>query len=246
MTDLPPRCAGCRCGDEPPPPGPRSAAVLAHGQPGDPAPLQADLDAFAAQVAAHLPGWDVRGATLACPRSLTRLRGIGRIYPLFMADGWFVRSEMPRRLSAAGVEGYAVLPPLGLDPDLPALGLTLALDTAAAAGIAPAHATLVVVGHGSQRARASAASTRAFADVLAAADRFAAVTTAFIEEPPFLSELRPPAPALCLPFFATEAGHTTEDIPAGWREAGAPGPLTAPLGRVPAVAALVARAILRG
>ena len=118
--------------------------------------------------------------------------------------------------------------------------------TAAAAGIEPAQATLVVVGHGSQRARASAASTRAFADVLAAADRFAAVTTAFIEEPPFLSELRPAPPALCLPFFATEAGHTTEDIPAGWREAGAPGPLTAPLGRVPAVAALVARAILRG
>lgn len=245
MTALPDRCANCRCGDDPAPPAARSAAIVAHGQPGDPAPLQADLDDFAARVGAHLPSWDIRGATLACPRSLARLRGIARVYPLFMADGWFVRSEMPRRLGAAGVDGYATLPPLGLDPGLPALALALALDSAAAAGIDAAQATLVVAGHGSRRARASAASTRAAADALADAGRFAAVIPAFIEEAPFLADVRPLPPAICLPFFATRAGHTTQDIPDAWAAAGTPGPLTVPLGTVPAVAALVADAIRR-
>ena len=123
---LPPRCDGCRCSDAAPA-NPRAASV-AHGQPGDPSALQPDLERLAAAVTAQLDGIRVAGATLACPRSLARLRGIGAVYPLFMADGWFVRSEMPRRLAAAGVEGFAVLPPLGLDPALPGIGAEVARE----------------------------------------------------------------------------------------------------------------------
>ena len=239
---LPPRCAGCRCGDD----GPVSpvVAIVAHGQPGDPGALQPEIEALAASVSAALGGGiAVAGATLACPRSLARLAGIRAVYPLFMADGWFVRTEMPRRLAGAGVEGFAVLAPLGLDPALPPIGAAIARQAAADAGIAPADATLVVVGHGSKGARASAESTRAFAAALPGGAGFAAVEVALLEEPPFLSVFRATGPAVCLPFFATAGGHTTEDIPEGWDEAGAPGPIALPLGTTPAIPALIAAAI---
>ena len=215
----------------------RVAAILAHGQPGDPGALQPELEALAAQVQALLPGWRILGATLACRRSLAALRRVGLVYPHFMADGWFVRSETPRRLALVGVEGVRLTAPLGLDPGLPALGAQIARRTAAAAGIDPATATLVVAGHGSGKSRAPARATREFAEALAPAAGFAAVTVGFIEEPPFIADVAPDGPAVCLPFFATGGGHVTVDIPEGWR---GQGPIAPPIGADDGVAALIA------
>lgn len=233
------RCAGCGCGAEPSVRG-AAHAVVAHGQPGDPGSLQPALEALAAAVAAEL-GAPVAGATLACPRSLSALAGVRAIYPLFMAGGWFVNAEMPRRLKAAGIEGYAVLPPLGADPALPDLGARIAADAARAAGIEPAAATLVVVGHGSSKSRASADATRAFAAALPAG--FARTLTAFLEEPPFLHGLAPGAPAVCLPFFATHGSHTAGDIPDAWAAIGAPGPIAPAIGTAAPIPALIAAAL---
>lgn len=237
MTALPPRCAGCNC-DAPAVTDPQFA-VVAHGQPGNPGVLQPELEALAARVTSQL-GAPVAGATLACPRSLAALRGVRAIYPLFMAGGWFVNSEMPRRLTAAGVEGYAVLPPLGFDPALPALGADLARAAAATAGLDPADTTLVVVGHGSSKSSASADATRAFAAALPPG--FARVLTVFLEEPPHLADVAPDGPAVCLPFFATNGSHTTDDIPADWRDRG---PLTPAIGTTDAIPALIAAALGR-
>lgn len=235
-----PRCAGCDCGA--PPVTEAAFAVIAHGQPGDPGALQPALERLAAAVAAEL-GAPVAGATLACPRSLAALGGMRAVYPLFMAGGWFVNSEMPRRLRAAGIKGYDVLPPLGADPALPALGARIAAEAARGAGIDPAAATLVVVGHGSSKSTASSDATRAFAAAMP--HGFARVATAFLEEAPFLHDLSPDGPAVCLPFFATNGSHTTQDIPAAWSAIGAPGPIAPALGTVPAIPALIAAA-LRG
>ncbi len=38
------------------------------------------------------------------------------------------------------------------------------------------------------------------------------------------------APAICLPLFATRAGHVQFDVPAALTEAGFTGPLLAPIG----------------
>lgn len=243
MTDVVPPCAGCRCATGAGPLEPARApfaAVVAHGQPGDPGALQPELEALAARVQALMPGWTVRGATLACRRSLSALEGVELIYPQFMADGWFVRSETPRRLAEAGVEGARLTAPLGLDPELPAIGARIARDAARAAGIDPARATLVVVGHGSKGSRASANSTRAFAEALPDGAGFAHVTTAFIEEAPFLADLVPDGPAVCLPFFATNGGHTTEDIPQGWHGRG---PIAPPVGMTDDIPPLIAAAL---
>lgn len=233
-----PRCEGCACG--PLPVIGARFAVIAHGQPGDPGALQPALESLAARVSARL-GAAVAGATLACPRSLSALRGVQAVYPLFMAGGWFVNSEMPRRLRAAGVEGYGVLPPLGADAALPALGARLARDAARAAGIDPAGATLVVVGHGSSKSSASADATRAFAAAIP--HGFARVLTGFLEEAPFLHDLAPDGPAVCLPFFATNGSHMTCDIPEGWQRIGAPGPVTPAIGTTDPIPALIAAAL---
>ena len=100
----------------------RSALIVAHGQPSDPEPAEADLARLAAQVAALLPGWTVASATLAAPdalrRALAALGPEGRVFPLFMAGGWFTRVHLPARLAAAGAAGWQVLEPLGCDPAL--------------------------------------------------------------------------------------------------------------------------------
>lgn len=243
MIDAVTPCQGCRCatGAGPVEPAARPfAAIVAHGQPGDPGALQPELEALAARVQALMPGWAVRGATLACRRSLSALDGVQLVFPQFMADGWFVRSETPRRLAEAGVEGARLIAPLGLDPELPAIGARIARDAARRAGIDPAQATLVVVGHGSKGSRASANSTRAFAQALPGGAGFAQVTTAFIEEAPFLDDVVPDGPAVCLPFFATNGGHTTEDIPQGWRGRG---PIAPPIGMNDAIPDLIAAAL---
>lgn len=244
MIDAAPRCEGCRCATGAGRVAPAAqpfAAVVAHGQPGDPGALQPELEALAARVQALMPGWTVRGATLACRRSLSALDGVQLIFPQFMADGWFVRSETPRRLAEAGVEGARLVAPLGLDPELPAIGARIAQDAARQSGIDPAGATLVVVGHGSKGSRASANSTREFAQSLPRGAGFAHVTTAFIEEAPFLSDVVPEGPAVCLPFFATNGGHTIEDIPQGWHGRG---PVAAPIGTTAEIPRLIATALL--
>ena len=219
------------------------AAIIAHGQPGDPAPLQRDIDDLAVRVMGELgAGWVVHGATLACGCSVRRAARARLVYPVFMAEGWFTQSELPRRLKMAGAEDFTVLRPLGLDPDLPAIGAALAAQAAAQAGLDPARTTLVIAGHGSQKSRGSAEATRAFAAALAG-QGWAAIEVGFIEEAPFLHEVRLDGPAVCLPFFATAAGHTTEDIPQAWEALGRPGPLVPPVGTDTAVPALIADAL---
>ncbi|AXC49686.1 cobalamin biosynthesis protein CbiX [Paracoccus suum] len=215
-------------------------AIIAHGQPGEPAPLQAAVEALATKVAKLLPGWRIRGATLADAASMAALGRVQLVYPLFMSEGWFTRTELPRRLRAVGAEKARVLRPLGLDPALPAIGAQLA--RAAATGLDPPHTRLVVVGHGSGGpSRASAEATRAFADAVAPLAGFASTRIALIEEAPLLTELYPVAPSVCLPFFATAAGHVTQDIPAAWVDAG---PIAPAVGTAPQVPALIAAALV--
>ena len=79
--------------------------IVAHGQPGDPEPQQQAVETLAARIAPHLPQAQVGGATLAMPGALNIATADTLIYPMFMASGWFTRSELPRRLALAGFDG---------------------------------------------------------------------------------------------------------------------------------------------
>ena len=61
--------------------------IVAHGQPGDPEPQQAAVEALAAAVAPHLPQALVRGATLAKANGWSRAQA-SRYLTTLAERGW--------------------------------------------------------------------------------------------------------------------------------------------------------------
>ncbi len=217
------------------------ALIVAHGQPGDPAPQQAAVEALAARI--DLPGVQVRGATLAMPGALDLADDQTLIYPMFMAQGWFTRSELPRRLALAGAANARILPPFGADPGLPALCLLLIAQAASAQGWSLPQTHLLIAAHGSGRSRAPAEAAQAMAKTLA--PHVATATCGFIEETPFITDAARnlPARTICLPLFATRAEHVTDDLPQALQTAGFHGLTLPPVGLAEEVPAMIAATI---
>ncbi|WBU63686.1 CbiX/SirB N-terminal domain-containing protein [Paracoccus aerodenitrificans] len=226
----------------------RPAILVSHGQPSDPDPQQKAVEALAADVAA-ISGRRVIGATLAKTGALEDAVGAAPdalVYPMFMAEGWFTGTELPRRLEGAGGAGLTRLRPFGVDPGLSDLCLRLIRDEAEARGLSLQQVTLLLIAHGSKRARGSAKGAEEMAEKLRTGT--GRVVTGFIEETPFLADaatgLGPDA--IALPFFATRAEHVTDDIPEALAQAGFEGPCLPPVGLAPQVPALIAAALGRG
>ncbi|MDR9484177.1 MAG: CbiX/SirB N-terminal domain-containing protein [Sediminimonas sp.] len=232
------------------PSGPHpDALIVAHGAPSDPAPQEAALRALASHVADQLPGWRVRGATLAAEGALeSALAGMRApfVYPFFMAEGWFTGTNLPKRLTEAGVKDAQQLRPYGTDPDLPAVMARTARRGAQQAGMDTADAVLLIAAHGSGVSRRSADSTHEMVAHLSRTSGFARVVAGFIEEPPYLAQVaRDTGQAVCLPFFALRAGHVLYDIPSALREAGFAGPTLPPIGASDETPAMIASALRR-
>lgn len=224
------------------------AILVAHGQPSDPGPQQIAIEALAARVAAIGSGRRVYGATLAAPDAL-RLAVAkapdALIYPMFMAAGWFTGTELPRRLAQAGGTGVRLLQPFGLDPDLPDLCARAICGAASSRGWAADEVTVLLIAHGSQRARGSAKGAQAMAQALA--PQFRRILPAFIEEQPLVADVaqQEGRKAIALPFFATQAEHVTDDIPKALSVARFDGPCLPPIGLSDAVPGLIAAALRR-
>ncbi len=226
------------------------ALIVAHGQPSEPGPAEAEIAALAGTVAGYLPGWSVRSATLAQDGALERALAdapVIRVYPLFMAEGWFTRTHLPERLAAAGAGEVIGLAPFGLDPSVQALCVALAREAAVAAGRHPAQTDLLLAAHGSLRSPAPAAVARDVAGLIADKAGFRRVETAFIDQTPQIATVAATLGpgALCLPFFAARGGHVTDDLPRALNESGFDGRLLDPVGldsRVPGLIAAALRA----
>ncbi|MBO9474332.1 CbiX/SirB N-terminal domain-containing protein [Shimia sp. R10_1] len=223
----------------------REALIVAHGQPSVPVPPELWLQGFAAAVGHHLPDWKIRAATLAMPDALERQAAempLGSpIFPMFMADGWFVSKVLPKRLNGADLQ---ILPPLGFHsalPDVAALGVRKALDSR---GWRLEDSHLLLAAHGSARGPKAAESANAFAKLLQARLPGMQISTGFVEEAPFIADAARdlPAQSLCLPFFALEGEHCREDIPEALEDAAFSGHLMPPLGTWPEAAQMVAHA----
>ncbi|NEX47403.1 CbiX/SirB N-terminal domain-containing protein [Pseudotabrizicola algicola] len=242
----------------------KTALIVAHGQPSEPEPAEAALAALAAQVSVHLPGWRVLSATLAADGALSaaaRTAGPqgGFVFPMFMADGWFTRQHLPERLSkachaalfagggcdrqgcggASGCARWCILPPFGLDTTVQDLALRVLHE----AGVPPGGEVLIAA-HGSGRSTAPAEVAHALAARLKLGLLLARCEAAFIEQDPRLAEVSGFGPeAVCLPFFAAEGEHVTDDLPDALQEAGFAGRILPPLGRDPRVPAVIAAAL---
>lgn len=220
----------------------RTALLVAHGAPSNPAPQEAWIQALAARTRLWCPGWHIRGTTLAQPGALEQAVAAdprALVYPFFMAEGWFTRKHLPARLAEAGMERPRQLAAFGHTPGITDLLIRAAKEGADAHGL-PHRATIVLAAHGSRGSRASMRRTEEVAAILRQDTAFT-IVTGYIEEAPFLADVaRIRGPALCLPFFATRAGHVTTDIPAALAEAGFTGPLLPAIGEHRDTARLIA------
>lgn len=225
----------------------QNALIISHGQPSDPDPAEAALAALAAAVQSHLPGWHVGSATLAKPGALAAAvagRESGVVYPMFMAGGWFPKTELPRRMAEVGAGGWTHLAPFGLDPQVQALALTLAAEAVERLALLRQDTEILLAAHGSFRSPAPSEVANAMAAGLKAAG-FARAEAYFIDQEPRIATAKGfDTHALCLPFFAAEGGHVIDDLPAALTEAGFAGTVLPPLGLDPRVPALIAAAFL--
>ena len=217
---------------------------MAHGQPSDPLPAETALAALAARVAVHLPGWQLGSATLAAPGALAAavaaLGPGGRAFPLFMAGGWFVRTHLPARLAEAGGRDWLVLEPLGCDEAVQDLAVRLVAEAG------PVDSVLVAA-HGSGRSSVPADIARHLAEKIAARTGIARVEAAFIDQSPQLAEAFGHGPGtVCLPWFAAEGGHVSDDLPRALKLAGFQGRVLPALGLDPRLPEVIARAIRAG
>lgn len=221
----------------------KRAVIVSHGQPGEPEPQQRAIEDLAARVASLDPGCPVLGATLAMPGALAETCNDDcLIYPMFMAEGWFTKSELPRRLAAAGAAKAHILRPFGTSPALPDLIVSKAHEAASASGWQPQDSTLLLTAHGSQRSQASFDITQEIAALIA--PRFRQVVTGFVEQEPYIATAAIGLDhAVSLPLFALEAEHVMDDLPAALDEAGFTGPRLTPIGLAPEVPELIASAI---
>ena len=217
----------------------RSALIVAHGQPSDPGPAARALEALAARVMALLPGWQVGAATLAEPGALAGAvagRGPGVVFPMFMTGGWFTKVQIPAKLAEAGASGWTVLEPFGCDPGVHDLCVALVREAGAD--------QVILAAHGSFKSAVPSDIAR-HVGARIAAETGAQVAAGFIDQEPQLSTLRGFG-GVCLPFFAAEGGHVSEDIPKALAEAGFQGRILPPVGLDARVPAIIAAALERG
>jgi sirohydrochlorin ferrochelatase len=219
----------------------KSAILVAHGSPADPMPQEATMQALAVRVAMWLPGWQIIGATLAKEGALENALTKAEkpfIYPFFMAEGWFTRTNLPRRLAAAHRANLVQLAPFGTDPALVGLIAKAARSGSADKGV-------LLAAHGSKVSKTSSDTTYKMVSKLEGLG-IGPVKAGFIEEAPFLADVARDMPeAICLPFFALRAGHIVQDIPQALEEARFQGTVLPPIGEDIGTAQLIAAALSR-
>ena len=169
---------------------------------------------------------EVAGATLAGgPDPDQVLAGLAAaeayVVPFFMTDGSAVRDILPRRLrlegrvTKRGGRRFLLAAPVGLNARLADLIVRRARALAGERAIDPGAATLLLVGHGSTRNPASRRTTEAHAARARKGRVFAAVATAFLDEPPILAEAVAAldGPALAVGLFTEDGLHASQDVP---------------------------------
>ncbi len=219
------------------------ALIVSHGQPSDPGPAETALARLALRIARHLPGWSVQSATMAMPGRLevqARQSPPGtHVYPLFMADGWFVRTRLRQRLNG---HDMAFCPPLGLEPGLPALAAGLLTQQAHRQGWEINQTPVVLPAHGSARSDLAAQATRDFADRLQPLIPDTPLHLGFVEQAPSITQAATGhgSRAISLPFFAAAGGHALEDVPQELDAAQFTGQRLPVLGLAPGIPALIA------
>jgi sirohydrochlorin ferrochelatase len=140
------------------------------------------------------------------------------VYPLFMAEGYFLRIATDRLRKAAMQDGMNrrldILPALGADPALAELVVARAATAASERSFALAETALVLIAHGSLRQEASQAATDLLVERVRRFGRFGSVSGAFLEQPPSLAAALSghAGPAVVVGLFVGNGLHGQADL----------------------------------
>ena len=144
------------------------------------------------------------------------------IVPNFISEGYFTREVLPRELE---LEGHTTkrgrltahyCDPVGIHPAMTKL-LAKRAEEILEAGAAPAETAVIIVGHGTNLNKKSTDAIKTQVDAIKAnGTRFAEVTDAYMEEPPFIADWQTLTTApnvVVVPFFIADGLHSYQDIP---------------------------------
>lgn len=232
-------------------PSPRAPAtealIISHGQPSQPEAGEEQLRMQAAQIQNLLPGWHIRSATLAAPGALEKeldaFSGKPFLFPMFMADGWFINTALPKRLRDREVHQ---LSPLGVLPGLPHQTVKYLKSEAKRRNWSWNSCDVMIAAHGSATGPAAAKCALYFARRVQTLMTFKQkVRTGFLAEEPVLSQVArfSGSRTLLLPFLAGVGSHLTDDIPEELEKGNFRGILLPPIGEADFIPKLIAHSL---
>lgn len=172
------------------------------------------------------------------------------VYPLFASNGYFTRDRLVELIDQASGDAREVdiLPPLGLDPGLPALIADCIQQVAHENGLAPTSSTAVLLAHGSRRNPASREATEWMASEIAKREVCRDVAVAFLEERPHLEETAQSmeGPAIVVGMFSGDGLHGARDAPRLVAQLGRPDVIySGVIGNAPAIEKVISSSVLR-
>ncbi len=149
------------------------------------------------------------------------------IVPLFISEGYFSSTVIPRELGLATDSGpktqdatLIYCKPVGTHPGMTDVLLARAREVAEKFPFPcpppPGETTLFLAGHGTEQNENSRQAIERQVELIRATNHYAAVHGVFLEEAPRISqcyELAHTRNVVVVPFFISEGAHSQEDIP---------------------------------
>jgi len=142
--------------------------------------------------------------------------------PVFMAEGYFTDRVVPRELgldrhkTVRGGRKIHYCPPVGTDPRMDRIVLDRAAEVVSLPNEVRSKATLVVLGHGTDRHPRSADTTLSLVGRLRKECRYDRVVAAFLDQDPFLDRVledEVSANTIVVPLFVSEGWHVGTTVP---------------------------------
>lgn len=148
------------------------------------------------------------------------------VVPNLACAGYISTQKLPQALSLTGEVTERITPnghqrifltdPVGTDPALPRIMAKRIQTAVDDLDVDTENASVVIVGHGSQKSRASFEHTNRIAEDLGRHDLGMAITTTFLEEPPFVKDWAAQTDAqtvIFLPLLISDGYHGADEIP---------------------------------
>ncbi|MCW8862348.1 MAG: hypothetical protein OQK07_08005 [Rhodospirillales bacterium] len=138
------------------------------------------------------------------------------VVPVLASRGFITETVIPREIGFRENGNVTLCEPVGVHPGLPAAVAGFLSDVIREQSIDADRVTILLVGHGNQKNPASAEQTDSVAKAVAAIGGFPDVATAFLENPPYVTDWADMGDAtdiIVIPYMIAGGLHAARDIP---------------------------------